>query len=124
MGLSAEPFWGVVVMKQGLRWGGMALLGIGLVFLGVGLFSGPKAPVGEFTCQMKAKDQVISGVYKVYGVKDAPVHMWLAKTVFRNGMDGRVTDLKVRYRVTEYAEWSAWHNYPAVDPSQDRKRAV
>ncbi len=118
MGLSAEPFWGVVVMKQGLRWGGMALLGIGLVFLGVGLFSGPKAPVGEFTCQMKAKDQVISGVYKVYGVKDAPVHMWLAKTVFRNGMDGRVTDLKVRYRVTEYAEWSAWHNYPAVDPSQ------
>jgi hypothetical protein len=44
--------------------------------------------------------------------------MWAAKTVFRNNMNGRITNLRVRYRVTEYSDWCSWHSYVAMDPEQ------
>jgi len=99
------------------------LVGIVMMAIGVGivvfsLLSGLSGPAGELSQQMTVKENVISGVYKVYGVKGAPVPMWLAKTVFRNNMKGRVTDLKVRYKVAEYSDWCSWHPYAAVDPTQ------
>ena len=105
-------------MKHGLRFGGIGMLLMGAILAVIALVAGLKEPVGELTYEMRFKDRVISGVYKVYGVEDCPVPMWLAKTVFRNNMNGRVTDLKVRYKISEYSDWCSWHNYVAVDPTQ------
>jgi len=105
-------------MKLGLRFAGIGLIAVGAVLAVMFFFSGPQAPVGEFTKKMYIKEKVISGAYKTYAVKDVPVPMWLAKTVFHNGTDQRISNLKVRYRVTEYSDWCAWKSYIAVDPEQ------
>lgn len=105
-------------MKARLRFGGIGMLVIGAAMAGVALVAGLKAPEGELTHEMRYKDRVIGGVYKVYGAEDCPVPMWLAKTVFRNDTNGRVTDLKIRYKVSEYSDWCSWHQYVAVDPTQ------
>ena len=44
--------------------------------------------------------------------------LWLAKTVFRNETDGVVKDLRVRYRLGEYADWCSWQVYPALVSTQ------
>ncbi len=105
-------------MKWGLRLGGIGMIAIGAVLAVMYFIAGPKAPAGELTKKMYVKEKVISGAYKTYAVKETPVPMWLAKTVFHNGMDQRITNLKVRYRVGEYSDWCSWHNYTALDPDQ------
>lgn len=45
---------------------------------------------------MDVKEKIISGAYKSDGVKGAPLPMWATKTVFRNNMNGRSTNLRVR----------------------------
>ena len=101
-------------MKMILRWGGIAMIAAGAVLAAVFFFSGPPAPEGELALRMDVKEKVISGAYKTYGVKGAPLPMWAAKTVFRNTMNGRVTNLKVRYRATEYSVW-----YHSRQPAQN-----
>jgi hypothetical protein len=98
---------------------GGALFGLGLILGILGLLLGPKAG-GEVAFDLKFKDRVIGGAYKAYGSRDCPVPMWLAKSVFRNTTRGRLSNLRVHYRVSEYAEsdWSNWHQVPAVDPGQ------
>ena len=105
-------------MKWGLRLGGIGMMVVGAVLAVVYFTSGPKAPEGELGQKMYVKEKVITGAYKTYGVKDAEQPMWLAKTVFVNGMNGRISDLRIRYRVTEYSDWCSWHNYAAIDPTQ------
>ncbi|MGD0399275.1 MAG: transglutaminase-like domain-containing protein [Syntrophobacteraceae bacterium] len=105
-------------MKLGLRFGGIGMIAVGVVLTAIHFAGGPKPPVGDFTKKMSYKEKVITGAYKTYGVKDAILPMWLAKTVFHNGTNARVTDLRVRYRVSEYSDWCSWHNYAAVAPDQ------
>jgi len=105
-------------MSRMLRYAGAGLILLGIILAAVALATGPKAVQGDATCQMKAKDRVITGVYKAYGMKECILPMWLAKTVFRNGTNGRITNLRFRYKVGEYADWCAWHQYAAVDPTQ------
>ncbi|MEN6441750.1 MAG: transglutaminase-like domain-containing protein [Syntrophobacter sp.] len=105
-------------MKLGLRFAGIGMIAVGAVLAVMFFFSGPQAPVGEFTKKMYIKEKVISGAYKTYAIKDVPVPMWLAKTVFHNGTDQRISNLRVRYRVTEYSDWCAWRSHIAVDPDQ------
>jgi hypothetical protein len=105
-------------MKLAMRLGGVGMVVVGAAMATIYFVSGPAAPTGELAQRMYVKEKVISGAYKTYGVKETPTPMWLAKTVFRNGMSQRISNLKVRYRVSEYSDWSSWHNYPAVDPGQ------
>jgi len=103
-----------------LKIAGGVLLGLGLVLVAVALFLGPGSARGELALDLKFKDRVVGGAYKAYGAPDCPVPMWLAKSVFRNNTGGRLANLRVHYRVSEYAEsdWSNWHQYAAVDPGQ------
>lgn len=103
-----------------LRLIGGGLLVLGAVLVVLSFILGPKSTGNELTLDLKVKEQVISGAYKAYGAKDCVVPMWLAKAVFKNQTGQRVTDLRIRYRVAEYAEsdWTSWHRYPAVDPDQ------
>jgi hypothetical protein len=68
--------------------------------------------------RLRVPDQVISAAYKSYGLKDNPAGLWLVKTVLENRTGGTMKDLKVRYRVRQYADWSEWHRYPVVEPNQ------
>jgi len=94
----------------------------GLVFAVLASATGgdgePKHAGGEIAHELRVKDRLISGVYKAYGMPECLVPMWLAKTVFKNDTPGRITDLKVRYKLGEFADWSSWKKYPAVDPTQ------
>lgn len=92
-------------MNLGLRFAGIGMIAVGAVLAAMFFFSGPQAPEGEFAKKMYIKEKVISGAYKTYAVKDVPLPMWLAKTVFHNGTNQRLSNLKVRYRVTEYSDW-------------------
>ncbi|MDA8306681.1 MAG: hypothetical protein M0Z81_07635 [Deltaproteobacteria bacterium] len=105
-------------MKSKLRFGGIGMMAVGAVLALIYFISGPKPVAGKCSLRMVAKEKVITGAYKTYAIKDAPLPLWLAKTVFHNGTAGRVTDLKIRYRVSEYTDWSSWHDYVAVDPDQ------
>ena len=104
-------------MKQLLRWSGIGLMGVAAILLMATFIAKPKTD-GGLQSRLIAKERVISGVYKVYGARNRLVPMWLAKTVFQNTSPGRITKLKVRYRVPGYSEWCSWHNYAAVDPTQ------
>jgi hypothetical protein len=88
---------------------GGVLVALGVVLGVLAFLLGPGSPKGEFALDLKVKDRVVSGAYKAYGSRDCPVPMWLAKSVFRNQTGGRLTNLRVRYRVSEYAE-SDWSN--------------
>ncbi|HOW85673.1 MAG TPA: transglutaminase-like domain-containing protein [Candidatus Aminicenantes bacterium] len=103
-----------------LRLAGGVLAALGVVLGGLAFLLGSGSAKGDLTLDLKFKDRVVSGAYKAYGSKDCPVPMWLAKSVFRNQTGLRLTDLRVRYRVSEYAEsdWNTWHKYAAVDPGQ------
>jgi pSer/pThr/pTyr-binding forkhead associated (FHA) protein len=83
-----------------------------------GAAKGDKAGSGELTTKMIAKEKLITGAYKVYGLSDGEVVLWLAKTVFKNETDGLVKDLRVRYRLGEYADWCSWQTYPQLVPTQ------
>jgi len=105
-------------MTQKLRWAGVGAIGLGILLVLIALIAGLKSPPGEVACNLMAKESMITGVYKAYGMKECTVPMWLAKTVFRNDTGRRITDLKFRYKVGEYADWCPWHQHVAVDPSQ------
>lgn len=103
-----------------LKIAGGVLVALGLVLGVLAFLLGSGSPKGELSLDLKFKDRVVSGAYKAYGARECPVPMWLAKSVFRNETGRRLTDLRVRYRVSEYAEsdWNNWHKYAAVDPGQ------
>ncbi|MBM4042113.1 MAG: hypothetical protein FJ290_26755 [Planctomycetes bacterium] len=103
---------------------GKILRVIGIVLILLGGFATIYAFVcrarasGEVECRLLTKERLITGVYKSYGLKDCLVPLWLAKTVFKNNTNGRITNLKFRYKLGEYADWSSSDTHPAVDPTQ------
>lgn len=112
-------------MKAALRVAGSVSIVLCVVFLVLAVSGGGEEPrhadqggSGELTCRLDVRDKVISGAYKVYGLADSPVGLWLAKAVFRNETGGVIRDLRVRYNLGEYAEWSPWETYPALVPTQ------
>ena len=72
----------------------------------------------ELTCRFDTREKLISGAYKVYGLTDEMFSFWLAKTVFRNNTGEPITDLKVRYKLSEYSDWCPWQIYPQLVPNQ------
>lgn len=66
----------------------------------------------------KVKDRLMASVYKVYGLGQNLAGQWVAKTVIQNTGKSRVTNLRVRYRLGGYGEWSGWNKFPEVVPGQ------
>jgi hypothetical protein len=65
-----------------------------------------------------AKDRLMASTYKVYGFGSEFAAHWVAKTVWKNVGTNAVRNLRVRYRVEKYADWSPWDKYPEVVPGQ------
>ncbi len=105
-------------MKTAFRVAGSVMVLVAILFFVLAL-TGKSQGVsasGDVTCALQVRDKVISGAYKVYGLKEQG--LWLAKTVFRNEMNAPVKDLKVRYRLGDYADWCSWQEYPQLVPTQ------
>lgn len=124
MNRSILPLGQVSAMKQRhpLRILGTIALLLGLASLVFALVDRSRAVAapagGELTCRMNVREKLISGAYKVYGLKDQPISLWLAKTIFRNETNGTIKDLKVRYKLGEYADWCPWQTHAALVPTQ------
>lgn len=73
---------------------------------------------GRLEIQLKAKDKIMTGCYKVYADKHAAPGQWVAKAILTNVGDGPVRDLKVRYKVDNHSEWSITERFPEVLPGQ------
>ena len=73
---------------------------------------------------LKVKDRLMTGVYKVYGLgatgdlDEEIAAQWVAKAVVKNTGSHAARDVRVRYRLTGYAEWGAWNKFPEVLPGQ------
>lgn len=66
----------------------------------------------DLEVDLKAKPRHMSALYKVFGNEEfANGIYWAAKTVFTNNGTGDITNLKVSYRVGDYAPWCPDHEY-------------
>ena len=71
--------------------------------------------------KLMVKERLMSCTYKVYGLAQDTAELrgqWLAKSVFANTGTGAVKNLRMRYKVSGYSEWSAWQKYANVLPGQ------
>lgn len=73
---------------------------------------------GRLDIRFDARDQIMSCLYKVYGLETEFAAQWVAKTCIENVGSGVISDLRLRYRVAGYSEWSMWQKYPEVLPGQ------
>ena len=106
-------------MKKTLRVTGSLLVLAGIAFLAVSLVQRRAVLTsGDLTCNFQVREKLITGAYKVYGLKDSAVGLWLAKSVFKNDTSGPVKDLRVRYKLGEYADWCSWQEYPLLVPTE------
>ena len=80
-------------------------------------YTGPRGE-GRLDVRFDARDQLMSALYKVYGLKTKFAAQWVAKMVVKNTGDGPLSNLRIRYRVSGYSEWSLWDKYPEVLPGQ------
>lgn len=84
-------------------------------------YSLDRAPIeqgrGRLDCELTARANIMSALYKLYGDnKFNNGNMWVGKAVFRNLGDADITDLRVSYRVGEFADWSSDSRYDLIPP--------
>ena len=72
----------------------------------------------RLAADLHVRDRLMTTVYKVYGLGTDFGAQWIAKTVFRNEGTNVARNLKVRYKLQGYGEWSPWDKYPEVVPGQ------
>lgn len=68
--------------------------------------------------ELRVKQRLMSAIYKAYGLGKSFGGQWVGKMVFRNGGQSVMRDLKVRFRVPGYSEWSLWQKFKEVVPGQ------
>ncbi|MFO0931355.1 MAG: hypothetical protein U1E39_01450 [Planctomycetota bacterium] len=78
----------------------------------------PAAAPPRVTLDLRCRDRLMSTIYKVYGLgSDATELFWVAKAVFRNE-GGPARNLRVRYRLAGYGDWSPWSKHPEIAAGQ------
>lgn len=73
---------------------------------------------GRLAHDLKTKDRLMASIYKVYGLGADFAAQWVAKSVWRNAGGNVVRNLKVRYQLAGYSDWSGWDKFPEVVPGQ------
>lgn len=72
----------------------------------------------RLSADLRVRDRLMTTVYKVYGLGTDFGAQWIAKTVLKNEGTNVARNLRVRYRLQGYGEWSPWDKYPEVVPGQ------
>ncbi len=70
---------------------------------------------GKLEVDTKFRETLMSCVYKVYGDPKLG-NYWVAKTIFRNTGKGKIEDLKVKYKIRGYTDWSVPNTYSILAP--------
>lgn len=81
------------------------------------------APVGraDVAARVRARELLLATAYKVYADPDLVVgsaSTWVAKAVLTNRGPGTATDVRVRFRLGTWSEWSPWSRHPELVPGQ------
>ena len=66
---------------------------------------------------LQVRPEIMSCFYKIYGNRKFR-QLWVGRAVFRNRGTATLQDLRVRFRIPGYAEWSPWDHTPLVYPGQ------
>ncbi len=79
----------------------------------------PKTAAGggesRLECDLEARQNIMSSLYKIYAHPELMNGcFWVAKAVFHNDGDGEATDLRISYRVGDFAPWSPEARYDVV----------
>ena len=69
---------------------------------------------GRIDYRVYSKEEIMSGVYKVYG--NPELGFWVAKVVIHNSGDGPITNIKIRYSIDNYAPETE-NEYPLLVPN-------
>ncbi|WP_324734786.1 cysteine protease [Thermococcus sp. SY098] len=78
----------------------------------VGAFGG--GGEGKLEYKVYAKEQIMSGAYKVYG--NPKLGFWVAKVVLHNSGNGAIRNIKIRYSIDNYASETE-KSYPILVPN-------
>lgn len=71
----------------------------------------------ELKLSVKSKPRIMAATYKLYGSTQVfEQSMWVAKTLFKNTGKCNIRNLKVTYRLGEYAETSVPKDYSLIVP--------
>lgn len=74
--------------------------------------------LGDLSVRVAFKDRLMTCPYKVYGFPKQQPREWVAKAVLCNTGNDLVKDVRIRYKIEGYSDWSAWDKYPELRPSQ------
>ncbi len=72
----------------------------------------------KLAMDLEVKPRLMTAIYKVYGRDQDFANMWMAKSRLTNEGTSIVRDVRVRYKVEGYSEWSPWDRFPEVVPGQ------
>lgn len=82
----------------------------------------PPAPLGwgdgKLRAEVEVRDPLMTCVYKAYAQPDRLPDCWVARAAIRNAGPGAVRDLKVRFRIEGYSDWSDWRGAGVVVAGQ------
>jgi len=71
----------------------------------------------DLDMDIAVRPEIMSCFYKIYGNRLFR-QLWVGRAVFRNRGTATLQDLRVRFRIPGYAEWSPWNRTPFVYPTQ------
>ncbi len=79
----------------------------------------PSQPQGnvDLGVHIDVRPEIMSCLYKIYGNPRFQT-LWVARAIFRNRGTATVQDLRVRFRLAGYSDWSGWQRSPFVYPTQ------
>lgn len=72
---------------------------------------------GEIEFFVDAKEKIMSSLAKIYGYEKFG-NFWVARSIFKNGTDQVITNLRIRHRVNGMSAWSGWKKARIVYPGQ------
>ncbi len=73
---------------------------------------------GGLAVDVQAKQRLMTATYKVYGLGEDIGDQWVARVEFTNAGASVITDLRVRFRLRGYSEWSSWEKRARLAPGE------
>ncbi len=68
---------------------------------------------------LSGKTELVTPLYKLYALENL-TEFWLSRAIIENTTASPLTDLRVRFRVDNFSDWSPWTEIDAVQPGQTR----
>lgn len=73
---------------------------------------------GGLAVNVQAKQRLMTATYKVYGLGEDLGDQWVARAEFTNGGAKVISNLRVRFRLRGYSEWSSWEKRARLAPGE------